>query len=411
MATDPQVARPRGGYRIWLRRLQPLLGLALLCLVASMLDWRDRLVLSPADGAGAKIEQTGGIQGDWRADRASFSPDGKPGLDWPARIELERQQDGSWRAPGWSAEGAIELAPGMPRVLASVQPQGLLLATACFLLALSCGITRWWRLLRLAGAPVRWLDSFRLTFLGLFFNLVVPGLTGGDVVKAILAVREHPKQKHDALVSVVVDRVFGMYMLMILAAVVLLIQRERFPGFGLPFVGIALGLTLGAWLYSHPKLRAKLRIDALLARLPLGKQIEKLDRAALLYLSHPGEIAIAMLLSLGNHFWTISGVVALARAFGVSAASIPAIDFAAIVPLTNMASSIPIAPAGLGVGEAAYGYLFGLLGVSAALGVAVSVGFRICQLCLSLVGGLFLLRPERRAELQQAEQDLSEIPT
>ncbi len=408
MASDSAAARPSGGWRVWIRRLQPLLGLALLCLVASFLDWRDRLVLRPPAPAGTKIEQTGVIEGDWRGERASFVPDGKPGLEWPARIELERLEDGTWRAPQWAIDGALELAPGMPRVLASVEPQGLLLATGCFLLALSCGITRWWRLLRRAGATVRWVDTFRLTFLGLFFNLVVPGLTGGDVVKAILAVREHPKQKHDALVSVVVDRVFGMYALMIVAAVVLLIQQERFPGFGLPFVGIASGLTVGAWLYAHPKLRAKLRIDALMARLPLGQQLEKLDRAALLYLGHPGEIAMALLLSVGNHFWTISGVVVLARAFGVSAEAIPAFDFAAIVPLTNMASSIPTGPAGLGIGEAAYAYLFGMLGVSAALGVAVSLGFRICQLSLSLVGGLFLLKPERRAELHQAEKDLSQ---
>lgn len=399
--------------RLWLRRLQPLLGLALLALVASMLDWRDRLVLRPPTPSGAKVERSGVIEGDWRGERAVFLPDAGPEagpeLDWPVRIELERLEDGSWSAPGWSIEGALELSPGMPRVISSVEPQGFLLATVCFLLALSCGITRWWRLLRRAGAVVRWTDTFRLTFLGLFFNLVVPGLTGGDVVKAILAVREHPKQKHDALVSVVVDRVFGMYALMVLAAIVLLIQRERFPGFGLPFLGVAVGLTLGAWLYAHPRLRAKLRIDALLARLPLGQQIEKLDRAALLYLSHPGEIAVALLLSLGNHFWTITGVVALARAFGVGADSIPAVEFAAIVPLTNMASSIPTGPAGLGIGEAAYASLFRLLGVSAALGVAVSLGFRICQLSLSLVGGLFLLKPERRAELQQAEQDLSQV--
>lgn len=395
--------------RLWLRRLQPLLGLALLALVASMLDWRDRLVLRPPTPSGAKIERSGVIEGDWRGERAVFLPQAGPDLDWPVRIELERLEDGTWSAPGWDIEGALELSPGMPRVISSVKPQGFLLATGCFLLALSCGITRWWRLLRRAGAAVRWTDTFRLTFLGLFFNLVVPGLTGGDVVKAILAVREHPKQKHDALVSVVVDRVFGMYALMVLAAIVLLIQRERFPGFGLPFLGVAVGLTLGAWLYAHPRLRAKLRIDALLARLPLGQQIEKLDRAALLYLSHPGEIAVALLLSLGNHFWTIAGVVALARAFGVGADSIPAVEFAAIVPLTNMASSIPTGPAGLGIGEAAYAYLFRLLGVSAALGVAVSLGFRICQLSLSLVGGLFLLKPERRAELQQAEQDLSQV--
>jgi glycosyltransferase 2 family protein len=394
-------------WKVWLKRLQPLLGLGLLVFVASMLDWRDRLILRPGAGA-EKVARQGTIQGDWRSDQAVFVPDSAGRGEWPASIELARLTDGSWQATNWQPEGALELSPGMPRVLASVEPQGLLLALTCFILALKCGITRWWRLLRATGAAVRWRDTFRLTYLGLFFNLVVPGLTGGDVVKAVLAVREHPRQRADALVSVVVDRIFGMYMLVVLAAVILLIFRERFPGYAGPFILLAAGLTAGALLYSNPALRRRLRIDALLAKLPLGKQIEKLDRAALLYLHRPGEVALALLLSVGNHFWTILGVIFLARAFGVSAEAIPNLEFAAIVPLTNMASAIPTGPAGLGIGEAAYAYLFQLLGVSAALGVAVSLGFRVCQLTLSIIGGLFLLTPKRRAELKAVEQDLAQ---
>jgi hypothetical protein len=409
-------ASPQGGpdhpaaavpsWKVWVKRLQPLLGLGLLVLVASMLDWRDRLILRLPNNP-EKTTQQGTIEGDWRADQAVFVPRAEERGDWPERIELLRQPDGSWQAAGWRPEALLELSPGMPRVLSSVEPGGLLLALLCFILALKCGITRWWRLLRATGATVRWLDTFRLTYLGLFFNLVVPGLTGGDVVKAILAVREHPRQRTDALVSVVVDRIFGMYMLVLLAAVILVVFRARFPGYATPFVLLALGLTAGALLYSNPTLRRRLRIDALLARLPLGKQIEKLDRAALLYLKHPGEVALALLLSVGNHFWTILGVICLARAFGVSSEAIPSWEFAAIVPLTNMASAIPTGPAGLGIGEAAYAMLFRLLGVSAALGVAVSLGFRICQLVLSLIGGLFLLAPKRRAELKAVEQDLA----
>src|SRR5690606_27021291 len=95
--------------------------------------------------------------------------------------------------------------PGLPRVFLDVRPAGLALALALLVTGVFLGVTRWWRLLRIAGCGTSWLAAARLTYLGLFFNLVLPGLTGGDLVKAGMAVRDHPHARADALVSVVVD--------------------------------------------------------------------------------------------------------------------------------------------------------------------------------------------------------------
>jgi hypothetical protein len=113
-------------------------------------------------------------------------------------------------------------------------------------------ITRWWRLLAVAGCGTRWTIAFRLSFLGLFFNVVLPaGITGGDVIKAVLVVREHPERRADAFVTVVVDRALGLLVLMALASIVVLVSGDRFAELKLPVVGAFLAALVGIWFLLH----------------------------------------------------------------------------------------------------------------------------------------------------------------
>ena len=92
------------------------------------------------------------------------------------------------------------------------------------MLLFSCGILftaiRWWRLLAAAGCPTTLFNAVRLTFVGLFFNLVMPGLTGGDLVKAVAVARENPDRKAGAVMSIAVDRLLGLFVLALVAALV-----------------------------------------------------------------------------------------------------------------------------------------------------------------------------------------------
>lgn len=399
------------------RWLQPLFGIAILAAVLwFMVPWRDAVVLKePAtDGVAerAEVALVGTFEGDWKGTTSEFevAPDARPS-EWPAwlpenlvRLELASDEEGNYSAAGLAGVG-VELAPGMPRVFKSVEPSGLVLAMLSFLTALLFAITRWWRLLNLAGCQVSWLAAFRLSYLGLFFNLVMPGLTGGDVVKAVLAVRENPGKRPDALVSVVVDRLMGMFALAFLASVVILIA-DQFAELRPVVPPIMALMGLGALVYTSRRVRALLRFEALLDRLPMSERFKSLDAAVLVYRRRPLELLLAFALSMGNHFLAVTGVMALGMAFGIPAALAGFVDYLAIVPVANMLSSIPIAPGGWGVGEAAYSYLFGMVGVAASLGVAVSIGFRLCQMLIGFLGGLYLLKPGTKvdaAEIAEAE--------
>jgi uncharacterized membrane protein YbhN (UPF0104 family) len=381
----------------------------LLALVVSIVPWKDSMTLDFGNGE-KPTAVPGAIQGDWKGDAIGFvvSEAFEPDRDAPPRLRevLSRSQPlalerGKGGALGQELAASVDWRPSLPRVFGELEPRGLVLAFGSILLAAACVVTRWWRLLALVECKTTWWNALRLTFLGLFFNIVVPGLTGGDVVKAVLAVRDHKTRRADALMSVVMDRIIGLLALAVLAAVVILALGDRFAEIRTPVLLFVAAGLLGGMVYSSPRLRERLGVERLIARLPMGGTIKKLDDAMLAYLRHPLELGIATALSLINHVLQIFAVISLGRAFGDW---MPAANYFAVVPVANIASSLPIAPGGWGVGEAAFGFLFAMVGASATIGIAVSVTYRLCMMTLGLCGGLFLLLPGSRIKLSQIEE-------
>lgn len=376
--------------------LKILFAIALLAWVARGLPWRDVLEWHVSEDVVLAVE--GEIVGDWRASSIEFRIGEEAvalGEPWPAdlraaqssgansaTLELRDLDDPKAVGYGWR--------PGMPRVLRGLSIGGIALALASILFGVVFGVTRWWRLLRLARCPSSWLNTLRLTFLGLFFNLVFPGLTGGDVPKALLVVRENPDRRADALATVVIDRLVGLWGLIGLATVACWMGGSSFDPLRLPVTGALVLACGGMGFLLFPGPRRVLGLDALVDKLPQAERLKKLERSALVYAERPFELALAYLLSLGNHVCVITAIFFLGRDLGDA---LPYLDYFGIVPVANTISSLPISPSGWGIGEEAYRQLFVLMGSTSSLGVAVSVTFRLCNVILSLLGGLCLLLP------------------
>lgn len=385
--------------RLW-SVLRIVVALGILVWVGKNLPWRDELVFGIAGAE--ELRLTGTIEGDWKEDPVRFVPDDPAALDerWPlgAREAVARGAPilGKRRANG--DPSGFDWHPGMPHAFAEMDVLWLALAQVCFFVANLTIVSRWWRLLALAGCPTRWWTALRLTFLGLFFNNVLPGATGGDVPKGLMIAKQNPGRGADALMTVLVDRIFGMVALAVVALVVILLVPGPFdalrPGL---LIGLAL-VVVGTLLYAQKGLRRALGLSALVDRLPMGEKLRQLDRAALLYLKRPGGIAVAFGFSFVNHVLVTLGAVSLGRSLGVHGVEL--VDYFVVVPVGNLISAVPLAPGGWGIGEFAYGALFGMINASAALGVAVSVTFRLSQLAQSLLGGLFLLLPKSRDEMR-----------
>ena len=94
----------------------------------------------------------------------------------------------------------------------------LALALAIYLVGIVSTFVRWYLLVRVIEPRFTLRAAVLLGFIGIVFNLVIPGAVGGDLIKAAYLVRMHIK-KTQAIASMVIDRILGLLGLFILASI------------------------------------------------------------------------------------------------------------------------------------------------------------------------------------------------
>ncbi len=384
-------AEPGPRRRLLVTALKFIVAIAILALVARIVPWRDSVSCS-VDGEVQRFE--GAIEGDWKSNSIRFRfreplPVESAPAPWRSEaagptldvVQLERSDTVSWN-------------PGMPTAFLGVDRKGLALALALAVSGILATALRWWRLLRAAHCPTDLWPAVRLTFVGFFFNIVVPGLTGGDLVKAVMVARSHPERRAAAAMSVLVDRLLGVLVMVTMGAVAVVWLGDRFPYRREP---ILIGLVLGVGAlaaYANPALRRRIGFEKLVQRLPMSRTLLQIDEALTVCAREPRELAWAVCFSSFNQLCVMASLTVLGASFGESALSFA--NYVVVGALGNLVSAIPITPGGVGVAEAAYGQLFELQGGNWTLGFAVAIAWRLCLVIVGLGGGLFLLLPGGR---------------
>lgn len=359
---------------------------ALVWFVISQIETRDRLQLPAASEAEESVSVFGEFLGDWRAE------------DW------QFQSNDGVLYQGSADELGYALQPGFFTAMRSLDVSWFLLGVVLWLILLLFAAQRWRMLLAAAEVPVSYRNSFRLTIVGYFFNNVMLGATGGDLVRAVMVTRGLDKNRVRAALSVIVDRLIGLFVLMIIAACVLSMfffmdRIAEVPGLRMVTASVFLLLfcaIVGAGIYLSRRARRKLGLDWLLRKLPAQGLVQKLDDAILIYRDRKKTVFAALLLSFPLQISGILSFWAIGVALGSSLSL--AEDFV-IFPVVQTVSALPLAPAGWGVGETLYGTFFRSFGSSFTLGVAVSVLFRLTsQVGFGLIGGLIWATSRERRQ-------------
>lgn len=300
--------------------------------------------------------------------------------------------------------------PSLAKKLASSVPTLVLVWAILFALAVGTA-WRWRWLVHALGLVLSAADAVRYTLYGVFFNLAVPGATGGDVVKAYYAAKRTGVPTK-AVVSVFVDRLVGLFALVLFAAGALWLGPSQ-AGYGAPktlVLAVLAAGVVGGVLFASRRVRRRLGLSSLLARLPFQGVLREVDAAFALYKRRPGSLLVGVLVSFVNHAGTCVCAWLLAQALGLSKVTLP-ITFA-LVPIASLISAVPLLPGGWGVGEAAFAYLFSKVNVPASEAVGLSVVFRLAILTSGLPGGVLWLtardhagRREMAGDVARAEQE------
>jgi len=248
---------------------------------------------------------------------------------------------------------------------------------------------RWQLLAAVVGVRARFGDFLGYYFVGLFTNLFVPGLLGGDALRAMYLGRK-THRLGEAVASVVADRGTGLIALFWLAALMaLLIPSALAPPLiktivltgAIAFVIVLLAPLVAMILPRLPRL----------LRRGLGVVHPYLHRPLSMF---PGfSLSFLLQASLGVAQWI------LARGLGLPQ---PLAVFLLCVPIANVAAGFPITLNGLGVRETAYLVLFGMAGMARDDAIALGLLWFAATMLGGLTGAIafaltdFPEKPERQ---------------
>ncbi|MCH2596317.1 MAG: flippase-like domain-containing protein [Pirellulales bacterium] len=278
----------------------------------------------------------------------------------------------------------------------------LLTAQAMILLAFSSSFVRWFLLVHGLQLNFHLRDSFRLGSLGFMFNQVAPGSVGGDLLKAVFIAREQPGKRTEAVATVLIDRVIGLYAMLIIASLALsfadssgdvegTIRTIRsVVWFAMTAGTVGLFVVLSPWATSS-------KTRQLAESLPLiGKTLLRLIDALEIYRDRRGYLLGAFILALLTHSFLVTAFWCIRCGLPVQGPTF--LQNTSLVPVALVAGALPGMPGGLGVMEGTLAYLYTTIGAAKSDGAIVAFTYRAMTYVVAAVGVCYYFAARKKVE-------------
>lgn len=255
-------------------------------------------------------------------------------------------------------------------------------------------------LFRPQGLRLSLRSSLELNLVSSFFATFLPGAAGGDLAKLYYAAKENKGRRAEIVTTIAFDRVVGLFSLLLLPLL--------FSPFFLPLIAsvralqILLAITavlaagmlavfllclFGASWMSGVAGRFSQRMPKMAHELP-----ERVVAAIGAYRGKGGILLAALAASL---VCNLTLIAATALAIFLFAPQSLAMKMCLVIPMGDVANSLPLTPGGLGVGETAFSALFKLAGLQG--GAEALLCWRIWRAMVGLAGLATYLKGIRRA--------------
>ena len=255
----------------------------------------------------------------------------------------------------WVVARHLDL-PALARTLRHARPGWLAVATGLFIASKLLSSVRLNHFFRAIGLTLSEKYNLRLYWLGMFYNLFLPGGIGGDGYKVYLLGRQFPGRRAVIFRALLLDRLSGMVALLVL--LLLLFAATDYPGWwrvgalALVPLGLALSYGLGRWGFGEFR----------------------------------GAFGRTSWQALGVQGAQVLQAWALLAALG--AAGGPVLPYLLVFLASSVAAVLPLTVGGLGARELTFLYGAKLFALSAPVAVSVSVLFYVITAAVSLVGAL-----------------------
>jgi uncharacterized protein (TIRG00374 family) len=254
-----------------------------------------------------------------------------------------------------------------------------------------------WRiilLLKTVCTHLQFFQGFRLTLIGFFFNLALPGVIGGDVVKGFYLIQYERSHKGKSAGIVVIDRVVGLLAMMGVGCISILYllsqrtahlrfyQKELYGIFSIASLLFALSLIFLV-VGRNPHIRRALKNVAIAI---LGRSfLYYMMNSVATVLTQYRTLTLAFLMSLLIQLFSIAGVLVLGK---IPSEDLPTdiVTLMAVSSLVLLLGVIPITPGNLGWTELLAAYGWSAVGSNA--GAEIFLYWRIITVLCSLPGGI-----------------------
>jgi len=244
--------------------------------------------------------------------------------------------------------------------------------------------TKRWSLFLPPG--IKYLKLLSFYFIGAFFNTFLPGLVGGDAVKAYYLYK-HIGKGGLSLAAVFMDRYMGLTAMAGIAFVAFIGGYPYIKGSEITWVipVFCVAFLLGSlilWKVNWGRI----------------KFLSSFYTPLMEYKARKGIIFKGLFLGFAVQGIVIITVYILSISLGLQ---VPLISFFLFIPIITAASAVPVSIAGLGIREAGFVILFSKVGLSAeeALSLSLLMFTVICM--VNLIGGIEYLRTGRPSKEPQ----------
>lgn len=255
---------------------------------------------------------------------------------------------------------------------------------------------RWRRILQTQNFRLSTFETMRLTMIGGFFNFVIPGGVGGDVVKGYYVAQNHPENKMSAVITIAIDRLLGLFSMVLMALLVMIYDLQLVLSKPeLKVIGASLLLIFSFfmlfWVSIFSRRISSLGIiEKILQALPFSATTIKLYSSFTAYKDAKKAFFNAIFWSFLSQ--TVAIFIFIFVGWILNFNEIHLHTYFFVVPLGFMIMAVPISPAGIGVGQTAFYFLFNLvLPTPSMIGSMAITAMQIFNFLFGLIGAYFYI--------------------
>lgn len=232
-----------------------------------------------------------------------------------------------------------------------------------------------------------------LFMIGVFFNLLLIGATGGDVVRTAYLVNEQRAKKGAVILTVIADRLIGLLVMIPFTFIIVTVRytwlsqtpiAKGLLWFLIIFMACSTLVMAAACVISRFRL-----VHRLPRTMPCRERVVRLAEACDLFGKARWEMLVCYALSFPVFFCVFGAFYCGARAYH---ANVSLLDMSSIMPVVIIVTSFPISFSGMGVREQLFQNLLGdLAHISGEIAVLISLAGFLMYVFWGLVGAVVYL--------------------